>query len=434
MQVSLTATGGLERRLEVAVPAQRVTTEVESRLKQLSRTARLKGFRPGKAPYAVIQKQYGEQVRSEVVGDLIRTSYAEAVSQEKLNPAAGPRIEQVAAQPNADLKYTATFEVLPEVRLKPVENIGIERPAAKVEDSDVDAMIESMRKQRPTFEVVERAAQDTDRVTVDYTGKIGDQLLPNGEGKDVTFIIGSKRVMTELEDALKGANVGETRSATVEFPAEHPNKEIAGKTAVFELAVKKIEEQKLPEVNDEFVRAFGVQEGGVDALRSEVRQSMTRELEDLVRNRVRGQVLDSLYKENQIEVPRALVEEQIQQLQLDMARRANITDPNQLPPASTFEESARRRVALGLLLGEIVKSENLKVDRERVQTRLTDLAAAYPNPDEVRRAYLQNADAMRQIESAVLEDQVVDWVVSKAKITDKPATFAELTGFGQNAG
>jgi trigger factor len=434
MQVSLTATGGLERRLEVAVPAQRVTTEVESRLKQLSRTARLKGFRPGKAPYAVIQKQYGEQVRSEVVGDLIRTSYAEAVSQEKLNPAAGPRIEQVAAQPNADLKYTATFEVLPEVRLKPVENIGIERPAAKVEDSDVDAMIESMRKQRPTFEVVERAAQDTDRVTVDYTGKIGDQLLPNGEGKDVTFIIGSKRVMTELEDALKGANVGDTRSATVEFPAEHPNKEIAGKTAVFELAVKKIEEQKLPEVNDEFVRAFGVQEGGVDALRSEVRQSMTRELEDLVRNRVRGQVLDSLYKENQIEVPRALVEEQIQQLQLDMARRANITDPNQLPPASTFEESARRRVALGLLLGEIVKSENLKVDRERVQTRLTDLAAAYPNPDEVRRAYLQNADAMRQIESAVLEDQVVDWVVSKAKITDKPATFAELTGFGQNAG
>jgi trigger factor len=431
MQVSLTATGGLERRLEVAVPAQRVTTEVESRLKQLSRTARLKGFRPGKAPYAVIQKQYGEQVRSEVVGDLIRTSYAEAVSQEKLNPAAGPRIEQVAAQPNADLKYTATFEVLPEVRLKPVENIGIERPAAKVEESDVDAMIESMRKQRPTFEVVERAAQDTDRVTVDYTGKIGDQLLPNGEGKDVTFIIGSKRVMTELEDALKGANVGDTRSATVEFPAEHPNKEIAGKTAVFELAVKKIEEQKLPEVNDEFVRAFGVQEGGVDALRSEVRQSMTRELEDLVRNRVRGQVLDSLYKENQIEVPRALVEEQIQQLQLDMARRANITDPNQLPPASTFEESARRRVALGLLLGEIVKSENLKVDRERVQTRLTDLAAAYPNPDEVRRAYLQNADAMRQIESAVLEDQVVDWVAGKAKITDKPGTFAELTGFGQ---
>jgi trigger factor len=423
MQVSLTATGGLERRLEVAVPEQRVTTEVESRLKQLSRTARLKGFRPGKAPYAVIQRQYGEQVRGEVVGDLIRSSYAEAVTQEKLNPAGGPHIEPVSVPPGGDLKYTATFEVLPEVRLKPLDAISIERPAAAVADSDVDAMIESMRKQRPVFNEVERAAQDTDRVTVDYVGTVDGQPVPGGEGKDVTFIVGARRVMTEFEEGVKGAKAGDSRDVAVDFPAEHPNKELAGKKAVFSLSVKKVEEQKLPEVDDEFVSAFGVQEGGVDALRAEVRQSMTRELDDLVRNRVRGQVLEALYNENKIEVPRALVEDQIQQLQLDMARRANITDPKQLPPAQTFEESARRRVALGLLLGEIVKSENLKVDRERVQARLTDVAAAYPNPDEVRRAYLQNPEAMRQIESAVLEDQVVDWVVSKAKIKDKPATF-----------
>lgn len=433
MQVSLTATAGLERRLEVAVPAQRVTTEVESRLKQLSRTARLKGFRPGKAPYSVIQKQYGEQVRSEVVGDLIRSSYAEAVNQEKLTPAAGPRIEPVSAQPGDDLKYTAIFEVLPEIRLKPVEAISIERPTATVEESDVDAMIESMRKQRPVFNVVERAAQETDRVTVDYVGRVGDQVMPGGEGKDVNFIVGAKRVMTELEEGVKGASAGDTRNVSVDFPAEHPNKELAGKTAVFQLDVKKVEEQKLPEVDDEFIKAFGVNEGGVEALRTEVRSSMTRELEDLVRNRVRGQVLEALYTENKIDVPKALVDEQIQQLQLDMARRANITDPSLVPPASAFEENARRRVALGLLLGEVVKTENLKVDRERVQTRLNDVAAAYPNPDEVRRAYLQNADAMRQIESAVLEDQVVDWVVGKAKITDKPTTFSELTGFGQAA-
>jgi trigger factor len=432
MQVSLTATGGLERRLEVAVPEQRVTTEVESRLKQLSRTARLKGFRPGKAPYAVIQKQYGEQVRGEVIGDLIRSTYAEAVNQEKLNPAGGPRIEPVTVNPGTDLKYTATFEVLPEVRLKALDAINLERPAASVQDSDVDAMIESMRKQRPLFNEVERAAQDTDRVTVDYVGKIDDQPVPGGDGKDVTFIVGAKRVMTEFEEGVKGAKAGDGRDVPVDFPAEHPNKELAGKKAVFHLDVKKVEEQTLPEVNDEFVSAFGVKEGGVEALRTEVRQSMTRELEDLVRNRVRGQVLEALYNDNKIDVPKALVEEQIQQLQLDMARRANISDPSQLPPAATFEESARRRVALGLLLGEIVKSENLKVDRERVQTRLNDVAAAYPNPDEVRRAYLQNADAMRQIESAVLEDQVVDFVVSKAKITDKPTTFTELTGFGQN--
>ena len=429
MQVSMTTTGGLERRLEVAVPGDRVNTEVESRLKQLSRTARLKGFRPGKAPYAVIQKQFGEQVRSEVVSDLIRSSYSDALNQEKVNPAGSPRIE---LQPGGDLKYTATFEVLPEVRLAAVSDITVERPSAKVEDSDVDAMVESMRKQRPEFSVVERASQDTDRVTVDYISKVGDTPLKDGEGKDVQFIIGAGRVMKELEDAVKGAKAGETRSATVDFPAEHPNKELAGKQAVFDLTVKQVEEQKLPEVNDEFVAAFGVKEGGVEALRTEVRQSMNRELDDLIRNRLRTQVLEALYTANKFDVPKALIEEQIQQLQLDMARRANITDPSQLPPANTFEESARRRVALGLILGEIVKSENLKVDRERVQTRLNDLAAAYPNADEVRRAYLQNADAMRQIESAVLEDQVVDWVVGKAKITEKPATFSELTGFGQN--
>jgi trigger factor len=428
MQVSLTTTGGLERRLEVAVPGDRVNTEVESRLKQLSRTARLKGFRPGKAPYAVIQTQFGEQVRSEVVGDLIRSSYAEAVNQEKLNPAGGPRIE---LQPGGDLKYTATFEVLPEVRLSPVSELAIERPSATVEESDIDAMIESMRKQRPVFNEVERAAQATDRVTIDYTSKVGDEPLKDGEGKDVNFIIGAGRVMKELEEAVTGAKAGETRSATVDFPAEHPNKELAGKQALFELTLKKVEEQTLPEVNQEFMDAFGVKEGGVDALRAEVRQSMQRELDDLIRNRLRTQVLDGLYAANKFDTPKALIEEQIQQLQLDMARRANITDPKQLPPASTFEESARRRVALGLILGEIVKSENLKVDRERVQARLNDVAAAYPNPDEVRRAYLQNADAMRQIESAVLEDQVVDWVVGKAKITDKPSTFSELTGFGQ---
>jgi trigger factor len=282
------------------------------------------------------------------------------------------------------------------------------------------------------FATVERAAQDNDRVTVDYTSTVGGEPVNGGEGKDVTFIIGSNRVMTELEQGVKGASAGESRTVPVAFPAEHPNEELAGKTAEFRLDVKKVEEQSLPEVNQEFVEAFGVKEGGVEALRTEVKQSMTRELSDLVRNRIRGQVLEALYKENPLEIPRALLEEQIQQLQLDMARRANITDASKLPPSQTFEEPARRRVALGLLLSEIVRAESLKVDRERVQTRLADLASQYPNPDEVRRAYLQNADAMRQIESAVLEDQVVDWIAERAKITERPVSFSELTGFGQN--
>jgi trigger factor len=433
MQVSLTATSGLERRLEVAVPAQRVSTEVEQRLKQISRTARLKGFRPGKAPYAVIKSQYGDQVRGEVISDLIRSSFAEAVTQEKLSPAAGPRIEPIAVDPGTDLKYAATFEVLPDIHVKPVDTIPVEKPTAEVTEADIDAMIESMRRQRPVFTTVERAAQDNDRVTVDYTSTVGGEPLKGGEGKDVTFIIGSNRVMTELEQGVKGASAGESRTVSVAFPAEHPNKELAGRTAEFRLEVKQVEEQSLPPVDEEFAQAFGVKEGGVEALRAEVRQSMTREMNDLVRNRMRGQVLDALYRENPFEVPRALIEEQVQQLQLDMARRANISDPNQLPPAQTFQEPARRRVALGLLLSEIVRAENLKVDRERVQSRLADLVAQYPNPDEVRRAYLQNADAMRQIESAVLEDQVVDWVIGRANITERPLSFSELTGFGQNA-
>ena len=434
MQVSLTASRGLERRLEVAVPAQQVSTEVEQRLKQISRTARLKGFRPGKAPFAVIRRQYGDQVHSEVVGDLIRSSFAEAVNQEKLNPAGGPRIEPIDMNPGSDLKYAATFEVLPEIRVKSVDSIPVERPSAEITASDIDAMVESMRKQRPVFTVVDRPAQDTDRVTVDYAGTVAGEPLAGGEGKDVAFIVGSNRVMTELEQGVKGASTGESRTIPVVFPADHPNKQLAGKSAEFRLDVKKVEAQTLPEVNEEFCKDFGVKEGGVDSLRTEVRQSMQRELDELVRTRVRGQVLDALYKDNPFEVPRSLLEEQIQQLQLDMARRANITDASKLPPAQTFEEPARRRVALGLLLSEIVRAENLKVDRERVQARLADLVAAYPNPDEVRRAYLQNADAMRQIESSVLEDQVVDWVLGRAKITDRPVSFTELTGFGQAAG
>lgn len=431
MQVSLTATGGLERRLEVAVPAQRVTSEIEQRLKQISRTARLKGFRPGKAPFSVIQKQFGEQVRAEVIGDLMRSTFAEAVSKENLRPAGGPKIEPLTLPPEADLKYAATFEVFPEVKIKPVDTIAIERVTANITEEDVDAMIESMRRQRPVFTEVQRAAADTDRVTVDYDGKIDGKPFEGSVGRDVQFVVGSGRVLPELDAAVKGASAGETRTATLKYPENHASKELAGKTAEFTLTVKKVEEQSLPEVNEEFAKSFGVEEGGTAALREEVRKSMEREVADLVRSRVRTQVMDALYKENTIEVPRALVEEQIQQLQLDMARRMGARDASQIPPREPFEEPARRRVALGLIIAEIIRSENLKVDRERVQAQLEELASNYPNPDEVRRAYLQNPEAMRQIESAVLEEQTVDWILERARVTERVVSFKELTGFGQ---
>jgi trigger factor len=433
MQVSLSATGGLERRLEVAVPATEVASEVEQRLKQISRTARLKGFRPGKAPYAVVRKQFGEQVHTEVVSDLMRSSFAQALSQEKLTPAANPRIEPLAVGPGSDLKYAAVFEVMPEVKLGSIDAIAVERPTAEVTDADIDAMLESMRRQRPNFTAVERGAQDTDRLVIDYKGLIDGKPFEGGEGTDINVIIGSRQSMPDLEEGLKGATAGENRTIKVMFAAEHPNKTVAGQTAELQVTIKKVEEQSLAVVDEEFARAYGVEEGGVEALRAEVRKSMEKELADVIRNRVRGQVLDALYRQNPVDIPRALLEEQVQQLQIDTARRMGVRDARQLPAREPFEEPARRRVALGLLMSQIVQTEQIKLDRERVQSRLTDLVAGYPEQqqEEARRAYLQNQDAMRQVESAALEDQVVDWLLGKANISDKPMTFKEITGFGQ---
>jgi trigger factor len=433
MQVSLSATGGLERRLEVAVPANEVASEVEQRLKQISRTARLKGFRPGKAPYAVVRKQFGDQVHTEVVSDLMRSSFAQALSQEKLTPAANPKIEPLAMGPGSDLKYAAIFEVMPEVKVGAVDGIAIERPVSSVTETDIDAMIESMRRQRPNFAAVERGAQDTDRVVIDYKGTIDGKPFDGSDGADINVILGSRQSMPELEGGLKGAAAGETRTVNVSFPAEHPNKGVAGQTAELQVTIKKVEEQSLPPVDEEFGRAYGVEEGGVDALRAEVRKSMERELADVIRNRVRGQVLDALYRQNPVDVPRALLEEQVQQLQIDTARRMGVRDASQIPARAPFEEPARRRVALGLLMSHIVQNEQIKLERERVQTRLSDLVAGYPEEQqqEALRGYQQNQDAIRQIESAALEDQVIDWVLGRANITDKPMTFKEITGFGQ---
>ena len=429
MQVSLTATGGLERRLEVAVPAERVASEVEQRLKRLSRTARLKGFRPGKAPFTVIRRQFGEQVHAEVVSDLMRSTYADALTQEKLTPAAGPRIEPIAMGPGTDLRYAAVFEVLPEVRVKSTGEMSIERPAAAVTEEDMDAMIQSMRRQRPVFTAVERAVRASDRVTIDYEGRIGAEPMKGAQGADVAFIVGAGRVMTELEEAVKGAMAGESRTVTVHFPPEHADAQVAGKAVEMRLVVKKVEEMSLPGVDQEFMSAYGVTEGGMDAFRAEVRTTMERELAQAVRQRMRAAVIDALVSDNALEVPRALVEEQVRGLQLEAARRMGITDASQVPARGPFEEPARRRVVLGLIMGEIIRSANLKVDRQQVQARLDEIAAAYPNSDEVRRTYLQNADAMRQIEANTLEDQVIDWVLDHASVTERASSFSELTGF-----
>ncbi len=431
MQVSLTATGGLERRLEVAIPAAEVDGEVAQRLNRISRTARLKGFRPGKAPIAVIRQQYGDQVQSEVINDLMRSSFSEAVAREKLNPAGGPRIEPIAMGPGSDLKYAAIFEVLPEVRLNPVKDLSIEKPVASVNDTDLEAMVDTLRKQRPAFNAVERGAAVNDRVTVDFTGTIDGEEFDGGSGKEVPIVVGAGRVMKEFEDALVGAKPGEAREFNATFAADHANKALSGKQATFKVNVTKVEEQVPAALDEEFAKSFGIADGNLDNLRNEVRANMERELSEAIRQKMRAQVLEGLYTSNPIELPRQLVEETIQELQAEMLRRAGVRDAKQLPPRQPFEEPARRRVALGLLMSELVRNAGIQVSREAVQEKLNELAASYSNPDEVRRAYLQNADMMRQIESQVLEQQAIEWVLGQAKVTEKPSTFSDLTKFGQ---
>ena len=431
MQVSLTATGGLERRLEVAIPAAQVDSEVAQRLNKISRTARLKGFRPGKAPLAVIRQQYGDQVHGEVINDLMRASFSEAVAREKLNPAGGPRIEPITMGPGTDLKYAAVFEVLPEVKLQPLGELAIERPVASVTESDVDAMIDTLRKQRPVFHEASRGVAKDDRVTVDFVGRIDGEEFEGGSGNGVPIVIGANQVMKEFEDALIGLTAGAEKTFDATFSTEHTNKSLAGKTATFAVKVVKVEEQQPAPLDEAFAKGFGIADGNLDSLRSEVRANMERELETAIRQQLRTQVLEGLFTKNPIELPRQMVEEQIQELQVEMLRRAGVRDAKQLPPREPFELPARRRVALSLLMNELVRGAGLKVSRESVQEKLNELAASYSNPEEVRRAYLQNADMMRQIEAQVLEAQAIDHVLAQAKVTDKPSSFSELTKFGQ---
>ncbi len=433
MQVSLSARGVLERRLEVAVPAAEVTQEFEQRLKRVARSARLKGFRLGKAPLPVVRKQFGEQVHAEVIDHLIRSSLAQALREQNLTPAGGPRIEPIAIAPGAELKFAAVFEIMPEVQVKSPEGTEISRPSAEVTEADIDAMVESMRRQRAQFSPVDRPAQETDRVTVDYTGLMDGKPFEGGDAQDVTLVLGNKQNRPELESALTGARVGETRAVGVTFPADMSNATLAGKSAELSVSVKQVEAQSLPEVDAAFCRSFGIEEGSIETLRAEVRKSMERELTDLVHGRLRAQVLDALYAQNPLEVPRTLIDEQVQQMQLDAARNMGVREASQLPPREPFEEPARRRAALGLILGQIIRSEGLQPDRQRVEERLEELASNYPNPQEARSAYRRSAEAMRQIESAALEEQVIEWFVARAAVREQPMTFQELTGFGQTS-
>ena len=432
MQVSLVSTSGLERRLEVTVPGELVANRVAQRLKDLARTARLKGFRPGKVPFSVVRQQYGGQVHSEAITDLMQKSFTEAVTQQKLRPAGDPRIEPLQVAPGAELRYAAVFEVLPEIALQPLEGLAVQQFKVEVSDADVEAMLESMRKQKPVFATVERAAQTTDRVTIAFEGRIDGEIFPGGKGEDLQVVLGAGTILPELDAALNGMKVGEEKTVPARFPNDYGAQAVAGKDAVFTVKVKTVDAQSLPELDEGFVRAFGMDEGGMTEFRAQVRASMEREVADTVQQRVREQLLDALHRANPLELPRVLIDEQVRDLQVQMLRRMGVQKVEQLPPREPYEEPARKRVALGLIIGEIVRANGIRVDRSRVEQRLNAVVASYPDPDSVRRQYLQSREAMAQLESAVLEDQALDWVKDRVQVVDKPASFSELTGFGRS--
>lgn len=433
MDPSLTHTGALERRLEVAVPGERVNAAVDERLKRLARNARIKGFRPGKVPYAVVKTQYAGQVHAEAVEQLMQTSFAESVDKLQLRPASSPRLEPINAAPGGELRYAAVFEVLPEVKLQPIESLQVERPVVQVTDTDVDQMLERMRKQRPNYALVERAAQATDRITMEYEGRIDGVVFPGGKGADMKVVLGAGTILAELDQALHGMSVGESKTVTARFPENYGAKAVAGRSAQFDVKVTAVEAQSLPALDQAFARSLGLKEGGVEELRAEVRRGMERELQQAAQTRSRESLLEKLYQANPLELPKVLVDEQVQELQLQMARRLGLQKLEQMPPREPYEQPARKRVALGLLIGDVVRAQQLKPDRERVEARLNAAVTGSEDPAALRRQYLQSREAMQQLEAAALEDAAIDWMLSQAKMIDKPATFGELCGFGSGS-
>lgn len=434
MQVSVEATGGLERRITVQVPAERIEKEIDDRLKSLTRTARVAGFRPGRVPFKVIERKYGAQVRQEVLGEVVQSSFYEAVAQEKLRPAGGPKIEAGKVEPGQNLEYSATFEVYPEIQLASLEGVSIERPVAEVTDEDVERVINTLRKQRVTWNEVDRPGQNEDRLVIDFEGLIEGAPFPGNTGKQVALVLGSGSFIPGFEEQLIGARAGEQRTFDVQFPDDYPAKEVAGKQVRFQVNVSSVSEPQLPEVDESFAKSFGISDGSVQSLRDEVRQNMRRELDQTIRNKVKQQVMDALLEKNKIDLPSALVEQEIDQLIAqaqeqfrDPARRQNLSLPRSL-----FEEQARRRVALGLIIGEVIKANEIKLDQARVRQMVEGLASTYEHPEEVVNWYYSNRNLLSGIEALVLEEQVVDLLLQQMNVTDTPTEFDSLMNPGRN--
>ena len=431
MRVSIETISGLERRLTIGVPAERVDGAVSKRLQEAARNVRLPGFRPGKVPMKVMQQRFGVGVRQEVIGEVISQTFQEAVISEKLRPAGQPRIEPRALEAGHDVEYTATFEVFPTLEINDVEGLSITRPVADVTEADVDEIIEIFRKQRGELKEVDRAAEDGDTVVIDFLGTRDGEPFDGGAGEDHTLELGSGKMIPGFEDGIVGMAAGEERSIHVTFPDDYASEELQGAQADFAITCKAVKALELAPLDEELFASYGVEAGGEPVFRDEVRKNMDRELRNAVQAHIKNQVMDAIVAAHaDVEVPSSLVAQEIEGMRGQMFQQfggqpSPEMDLKSILPDDMFREQADRRVKLGLLLGEMINKFELHADPAKVRETIEDIASTYQEPEEVINWYYSENEQLAQVESRVLEDQVVERVLADAQIEDQQSTYQD---------
>lgn len=429
MTTQIENTGTLERKLSMTVPLSQIQNEVGQRLRKLSRTLKMPGFRPGKVPMKMVEQAYGSQVNAEVVGDAVTKAFGDAVREHDLRVAGQPSIEPRPDAGEAMLGFTATFEVYPEVPPVDPAGLSLERVSCPVGDAEIDRTIEILRKQRVTWSPVGRAAQDGDRVTLDFLGRVDGEAFEGGSADDFPFVLGEGRMLADFENGVRGREAGARAAFPVAFPEDYTHKELAGKTAQFEVVIKQVEEPVLPALDADFARSLGVADGSLDTMRADVKANLEREVAQRVRTRTKNNVMDALATAAAFELPAALVQGErktlVERAMSDFKSRG--MDPAQIPiPDDAFKDQAERRVRLGLLVAELVKAHDLRAKPEQIRRQIEEFAQAYENPAEVVRHYFSNRERLAEVEALVIEQNVVDWALEKAKVEDKTLAFEEL--------
>ncbi len=431
MQVSVETTSNIERRMTIGVPAQEIDQAVQKRLQDTARTVRLNGFRPGKVPMSVVKRRFGESVRQEVVGEAMRDNYIKALQEQDVNPAGWPKFEPKTMEEGKDLEFVAIFEVLPEIELGDLSKVKVEKPVAEVADKDIDTMIDNLRGQQATMKEVKRKSKNKDIVTIDFKGTIDGEEFEGGAAEGHRLTLGSGQMIPGFEKAIVGGKTGEELEIEVEFPADYHSEDLAGKPAKFAITIHKVEEPQLPELNEEFFKKFGIEAEDEAAFREEVKKNMERELKQAVSNKVKNDVVEGLLETTELEIPAALVDQEIDRLRQDAVQRFGGQVDFQQLPKEIFEEQAKRRVKTGLLFQEVVKKNDLKAEPAQVEEKIQEIASTYEQPEEVIAHFSSNPDQKAQIEASVLEDAVVDFVLGQAKVTEKKMKYEEAVQAGQ---